>query len=78
MENQTCRFCNHSESILSRETCCSGCSKISDAYPYHRERSKREDINYFGIKAEIRQDGLCYFEDGRIIDLSQIIDDAVL
>ena len=42
------------------------------------ERSKREDINYYGMKAEINNDGLCYFEDGRIIDPSQMIDDAVL
>lgn len=34
-----------------------------------------EDINYYGMKAEIKQDGLCYFEDGRVIDPSKIIDD---
>jgi hypothetical protein len=31
--NQTYRFCEDAESILSRDTCCSGCSKIPDAYP---------------------------------------------
>lgn len=32
MNNQTCTFCNNPDSILSRETCCGGCSKITDAY----------------------------------------------
>jgi hypothetical protein len=45
---------------------------------YQPERSKREDINYYGMKAEIKEDGLCYLEDGKIIDPSQLIDDAVL
>lgn len=45
---------------------------------YQPERSKREDIKWFGMKAEIKQDGLCYFEDGRVINPSQTIDDAVL
>jgi len=39
---QTCNFCKNPESILKRETCCTGCSKISDAY--QPERSKREDV----------------------------------
>ncbi len=38
---QVCNFCNNPESILTRETCCSGCSKINDAY--QPKRSKRED-----------------------------------
>lgn len=44
MKKQTCNFCENPESILYRETCCSGCSKIVDAYPYQPERSKREDV----------------------------------
>ena len=31
-ESQTCRFCENPESILTKETCCSGCSKIDDPY----------------------------------------------
>ena len=27
--NQTCRFCNNPESILTPETCCTGCSKLT-------------------------------------------------
>jgi len=43
------------------------------------ERSKREDANkWFGMKAEFKQDGLCYLEDGRVIDPNQVISDAVL
>jgi len=26
--NQTCRFCENPESILTKETCCTGCSKL--------------------------------------------------
>ncbi len=37
------------------------------------ERLNPKDIKYFGMKAEVK-DGLCYFEDGTIIDLSQEID----
>ena len=39
------------------------------------DNSKQEDNKYFGMKAEIRQDGLCYFEDGIVIDPSQLIDE---
>ena len=38
------------------------------------ERLNPEDKNWFGMKAEIKQDGLCYFEDGTVIDPSQPID----
>jgi hypothetical protein len=38
-----------------------------------RERTSEKDVKNFGMKAEIK-DGLCYFEDGRIFDLSQEID----
>ena len=31
-----------------------------------RKRLNPEDVKDFGMKAEIREDGLCYFEDGRI------------
>lgn len=27
-EDQTCRFCNSPESILTEEACCTGCSKL--------------------------------------------------
>ena len=27
--NQTCNFCNNPESILTEDTCCTGCSKLS-------------------------------------------------
>jgi len=37
------------------------------------ERLNPEDKNWFGMKAEIK-DGLCYFEDGTVVDLSQPID----
>ena len=43
MENQICRFCEKADSILTRETCCSGCSKIPDAY--QPERLNPEDTN---------------------------------
>lgn len=46
-------------------------------YPIIRERkwiSKEETKTWFGMKAEMR-DGLCYFEDGTIIDPSQPIND---
>lgn len=47
--------------------------------PLQPERSKREDFDkYFGMKAEFKQDGLCYFEDGHVIDPNQPIEDAVL
>ena len=38
-----------------------------------RKRLNPEDVKDFGMKAEIREDGLCYCEDGRIFDLSQPI-----
>jgi len=34
-----------------------------------------EDKNWFGMKAEIKEDGLCYFEDGTIIDLSKPVEE---
>jgi hypothetical protein len=37
------------------------------------ERLNPKDKNWFGMKAEIRE-GLCYFEDGTIIDPSKPID----
>lgn len=40
-----------------------------------RERLNPKDKNWFGMKAEFKEDGLCYFEDGTIIDPSQPIDD---
>lgn len=43
MNKQTCIYCENINSILTKETCCSGCSKILDAYFYQPERSKRED-----------------------------------
>jgi hypothetical protein len=39
-----------------------------------RERLSPEDKNWFGMKAEIKENGLCYFEDGKISDPSQPID----
>ena len=27
--NQTCRFCENPESTLTKETCCTGCSKLN-------------------------------------------------
>jgi hypothetical protein len=41
--------------------------------PKQPERLNPEDVKDFGMKAEIREDSLCYFEDGRIFDLSQPI-----
>jgi len=38
MKNQTCRFCEDPDSILTRETCCSCCSKIDNPYPIIMER----------------------------------------
>ncbi len=38
---------------------------------YQIERSRREDINYFAMKAEFKEDGLCYFENGQVIDPNQ-------
>lgn len=29
-KNQTCRFCEDPSSILTKETCCSGCSKFTN------------------------------------------------
>ncbi len=46
--------------------------KIEEIY-VQPERLNPEDKNWFGMKAEMR-DGLCYFEDGTIIDPSQPID----
>lgn len=28
VKRQTCRFCENHESILTKETCCTGCSKL--------------------------------------------------
>jgi hypothetical protein len=42
------------------------------------ERSKREDINWYGMKAIIDSEGICHFENGISKDLNQPIDDAVL
>ena len=36
-----------------------------------KDRSKE----FYGMKAEIREDGLCYFEDGTVIDPNQFIED---
>lgn len=38
------------------------------------ERLNPEGKNWFGMKAEFKEDGLCYFEDGTVIDPSQPID----
>src|ERR1700687_129069 len=38
-ENQTCRFCEDDNSIISENTCCSGCSILN----YHRERTSEKD-----------------------------------
>jgi hypothetical protein len=46
-------------------------------YEYFKNQPERlnpEDKNWFGTKAIVKQDGLCYFEDGTIIDPSQPID----
>ncbi len=37
------------------------------------ERTSEKDVEYFGMKAEIKN-GLCFLEDGTILDLSQEID----
>lgn len=29
-KNQTCRFCEDPNSILTKETCCTGCSMLKD------------------------------------------------
>lgn len=30
MKNQTCNFCENPESIITKETCCTGCSKLDE------------------------------------------------
>ena len=32
----------------------------------------RSNMQYYGMKAEIKEDGLCYLDDGTIIDPSQL------
>jgi hypothetical protein len=51
-------------------------SQMLDLIKRHRqpERLNPEDKNWFGMKAEIRKDRLCYFEDGTIVDPTQPID----
>lgn len=57
---------------------CSECYELCKQH-HQPERSKREDCDkYFGMKAEFKSDGLCYFEDGKILDPNQPIADAVL
>jgi hypothetical protein len=73
-EGQFCR-CEGRNIRIAKERRARGESPWLTSQP---ERSKREDIKWFGVKAEIKQDGLCYFEDGTVIDPSQPIDDAVL
>ncbi len=80
MEKLKCEIClkeYEQEIIYSydlKKIACIPCIKIHT----QPERSKREDIKWFGMKAKIKQDGLCYCEYGTIIDPSQPIDDAVL
>lgn len=31
---------------------------------------EKEEKKWYGMEAEVREDGLCYFQDGTIIDLS--------
>lgn len=43
MKKEICRFCENPESILSRDICFSGCSKIANPYPFPPRDIKRED-----------------------------------
>jgi hypothetical protein len=51
---------------------------LYNSYVHQSERSEREGVNYFGMKAEFKSDGLCYLENGKIIDPDQPIDSLSL
>lgn len=80
MEKLKCEIClkEYEQEIIFdyklNKISCISCIKFHN----QPERSKREDLKWFGMKGEIRKDGLCYFEDGRIVDPSKPIKDAVL
>lgn len=50
---------------------------MSNACQNHRpeKRKEKEPKEFYGTKAEIRSDGLCYEDDGRVIDPQQYIGD---
>lgn len=61
------------------EDCRDNCDLCTCFKNYNRnqpERSKREDLPKWGLRAVMMPDGLCHFEDGTIIDSKQPIDEG--